>query len=100
VPLFTEHSREYPDKGWWLVQHVWTFELAVHVSTLIEEDGGPPMAHASGYGDFYERPMVEHTFTQDYVLPDGVNIEKGDRARFWREQIGVRSPVEDEPRKE
>jgi hypothetical protein len=87
MPLITEHSRDYEDKGWWLVDHKWTYELAVRVATLIEEDGGPPMAQASGYGEFEGRPMVEHVFTQDYDLPDGEErIEKGDRMRFWRQR--------------
>lgn len=98
MPLVTEHLRRnvksHPDNPTWdVIEHRWTLELVASMSTLIEEDGGPAMAHGSGYGDLWDRPAVEHTFTRDYPLPDGEEpIKKGDCVRFWREQIGVRPP--------
>lgn len=92
MPLVTEHLR--PSGGEWRqVEHRWSVELTLNMSTLIEEDGGPHMAHASGYGDLYERRLVDHTFTQDYLLPDKEPmIRKGDRIRMWREQVGMIDP--------
>ena len=92
MPLRTEHLR-LKDERWHQVNHRWSMELTLNMSTLIEEDGGPPMAHGSGYGDLYGRSMVDHTFTQDYLLPDNEPaIRKGDRIRMWREQRGVTGP--------
>jgi len=95
VPLVTEHIRRnvksHPDNPTWdQVEHRWTMELTLTMSTLIEEDGGPELAHGSGYGDLYHRRIVDHTFTQDYPLPNGESpIKKGDRIRMWREGIGL-----------
>lgn len=92
MPLVTEHLRRdyksHPDNPHWeQVGHTWTYHLVVTMSALIEEDGGPPMACGSGYGKLHARPLVEHTFTQDYSLPDGEEgIRKGDRIRMWRER--------------
>ena len=101
MPLVTEHLRpnvrSHPDNRQFdVVDHAWTMDLVLTFSTLIEEDGGPPMAHGSGYGEYHDRPLTDHTFQQDYPLPfDQGWIRKGDRVRMWREQIGVRSPVHD-----
>jgi hypothetical protein len=81
-----EHSRDYPDKGWWLIDHDWTNPLILEVSQHIASDGGPPEAYRSGQGEYEDRPMVEWTFTKGYLLPDGIHIEPGDRARLWLQQ--------------
>lgn len=91
MPLVTEHLRRnvksHPDNPEWeQVEHRWTMDLTLVMSHLIEEDGGPPMAHGTGYGIHAERMLVDHTFTLDYPLPNGEPpIEKGDRIRMWRE---------------
>jgi hypothetical protein len=75
MPLVTEHLRRDPSHpnsaAWEQIGHHWTFELTHTMSSLIEEDGGPRMAAGSGYGDLWDRPAVDHTFTQDYPLPKG-----------------------------
>jgi uncharacterized membrane-anchored protein len=82
MPLVTEHLREGEQ-----VQHRWTLELVASMSALIEEDGGPPLAMGSGYGDLWERRSVEHTFTNDYPLPnEEPPIKKGDVIRMWRDR--------------
>lgn len=89
MPLMTEHLTRNAGvpSGWEQVQHRWTLELVVAMSTLIEEDGGPPLAMGSGYGDLWGRSSVDHTFTIDYPLPfDQPGIKKGDRIRMWRER--------------
>lgn len=92
MPLVTEHLR-YNGEYWAEVAHRWSMDLTLNMSTLIEEDGGPPMAHASGYGDLYERRLVDHVFSQDYLLPDKEPmIRKGDRIRMWRRQVGSIDP--------
>jgi len=96
MPLVSEHLRadpkSHPDSRVWnQVEHRWTMELVLSMSTLIEEDGGPPMAHGSGYGIHARRPEIDHTFTNDYPLPnDEPPIKKGDRICMWREGIGIR----------
>lgn len=90
MPLIVEHLRKnvksHPDNPQWKqVDHWWTMDLTHAMSHLIEEDGGPKMAHTSGYGDNWGK-SVDHTFTMDYMLPDGEGpIRKGDRIRMWRE---------------
>lgn len=90
MPLVTEHLRRdvksHPDNPVWeQVEHRWTIELITTMSAIIEEDGGPPMAHGSGYGEYWGR-AVDHAFTNDYTLPDGEpSIKKGDRIRMWRD---------------
>ena len=80
MPLVVEHLRDEEQ-----VEHRWSMFLTLAMSHLIEEDGGPPMAHASGYGIFAERDEIEHTFTLDYTLPDDEpGIKTGDRIRMWR----------------
>jgi hypothetical protein len=92
MPLVTEHLRRdaksHPDNPVWeQIGHRWTIELAASMSALIEEDGGPPLAFGSGYGDLWNRPGIDHTFTGNYSLPDGEEpIRKGDRVRMWRER--------------
>lgn len=90
MPLVVEHLRRdvksHPDNPVWeQIEHRWTMDLTLVMSHLIEEDGGPKWAHASGYGDYWGR-SVDHTFTLDYPLPDDQTpIKKGDRIRMWRE---------------
>lgn len=89
MPLFVEHLRadakSHPDnRRWEPVEHAWTEEYLLQMGALIEEDGGPPQAHGSGYGIFSDRKEVDHTFTQDYTFPDGRGIRVGDRVRMWR----------------
>lgn len=90
MPLVVEHLRKdvksHPDNPVWeQIVHHWTIDLTLVMSHLIEEDGGPKWAHASGYGDYWGR-SVDHTFTLDYSLPDDEpQIKKGDRIRMWRE---------------
>lgn len=80
MPLVVEHLRDGEQ-----IEHHWTMDLTLAMSHLIEEDGGPKWAHASGYGDYWGR-SVDHTFTLDYTLPDDQEpIRKGDRVRMWRE---------------
>jgi hypothetical protein len=99
MPLVAEHLRKnpksHPDNPvWWQISHVWTAELLAALSTTIEEDGGPAMGMNSGYGDLWDRPYIEHTFSRDYLIgPDIEPIKKGDRVRMWREQRGERSPA-------
>ena len=96
MPLVSEHLRADPKSHpnnhvWEQVEHNWTLELLISMSALIEEDGGPPRAFGSGYGDLAERMEVDHTFTNDYPLPnDEPPIKKGDRICMWREGIGIR----------
>jgi len=100
MPLITEHLRTshrgscrtfYAESSctcgaqWEQIEHRWTMELVLSMSHLIEEDGGPKWAHASGYGDYWDK-SVDHTFTLDYPLPDEPGIKKGDRIRMWRER--------------
>lgn len=91
MPAFVEHLRrdvKLPAQNpasWSPVDHFWSMDMRLVMSHLIEEDGGPQMAHASGYGIFAHRREVDHTFTLDYPLPDGTGIKKGDRIRMWRE---------------
>jgi hypothetical protein len=91
MPLIVEHLRRdpksHPDNPHWdQVEHQWTFELLVAFSTLIEEDGGPELAMASGYGQLWDRKKVSHTFTMDYPLPnDQPPIKKGDVVQMWRD---------------
>lgn len=88
MPLVTEHLRDGE-----VIEHRWSMELVTSMSMLIEEDGGPAMAHGSGYGDLYERRIVEHTFTNDYPLPnEEPSIRKGDVIRMWRRQVGMIDP--------
>lgn len=92
MPLVVEHLRKdvksHPDNPVWeQIEHGWTMNLTLVMSHLIEEDGGPPMAYGSGYGELWDRPSVDHTFTLDYSLPDEEpGIKKGDRIRMWRER--------------
>ena len=91
MPLVVEHLRRdvklpaQNEKAWSQIEHRWDMSMTLAMSHLIEEDGGPKMAFGSGYGVFAHRPEVDHTFTLDYPLPDGVAIKKGDRIRMWRE---------------
>lgn len=91
MPLVVEHLRknedDHPDSpDWEQIEHHWNMDLTLVMSHLIEEDGGPPMAHGSGYGIYADRTMTDHTFTLDYTLPDEEPpIKKGDRIRMWRE---------------
>ena len=88
MPLVTEHLRDGEQ-----IEHTWTLGLVASMSALIEEDGGLPLAMGSGYGDLYERRLVEHTFTQDYPLPnEEPPIKKGDVIRMWRQQMGMIDP--------
>lgn len=94
MPLYAEHLRpdwksHHDNRAWEEVEHEWTMSLMLSMSTLIEEDGGPPMAHGSGYGIFSDRPEVDHSFTGNYALPDGTTIKQGDRICMWREGIGI-----------
>jgi hypothetical protein len=88
MPLMTEHLRDGEP-----IDHRWSMELVASMSALIEEDGGPRLAMSSGYGDLYERRSVEHTFTNDYPLPnEEPSIKKGDVIRMWRQQTGMIDP--------
>jgi len=96
MPLVAEHVRLdkktalWKEPVWNQVGHDWSWELLILMSALIEEDGGPAMAYGSGYGELARRPSVDHTFTQDYNLPDEQgSIQTGDRVRMWREGIGL-----------
>lgn len=90
MPLIVEHLRmnpkSHPDaRTWDQVDHLHSLELTLTMSCLIEEDGGPKMAYGSGYGVFARRREVDNVFSQDYPLPDGQPIKRGDRIRMWRE---------------
>lgn len=93
MPLVVEHLRrnvKLPPQNpasWEQICHQWDMDMTLVMSHLIEEDGGPELAHGSGYGELHARPEVDHTFTLDYTLPDGAHIKRGDRIRMWREGI-------------
>src|SRR5262245_30082832 len=78
-----EHSRDFPDKGWWLIRHDWDDNLIHSAAEIINAEGGPPDAHLSGTGQYEDRPLVEWIVKESYELVDGVEVLPGDKLRLW-----------------